>query len=98
MIARAMRSPWLAATGAGLVIAALLVPNAFFEQVSGRAPQSLVWGPTLFRILLALHGFILIFASFAKRQSSGKALARGISRRTWFVLAALTGVAVLLRI
>jgi hypothetical protein len=39
-----------------------------------------------------------MFASFARRQSSGKALASGISRRTWFVLSALTGVAVLLRI
>src|SRR5258708_6555649 len=98
MIARAMRSPWLAATGVVLVIAEILVPNTFFEQVSRRVPHSLSWGPTVFRILLALHGFVLMLASFAKREFRGGTLSSGMSRPTWILLAALTGVAVLLRI
>ncbi len=98
MTARAIRSPLMIAAGAGLAIAAILVPNAFFEQVSGRAPHSLAWGPTLFRVLLALHGIILMLASFAKRQSDGGTLGAGMSRRTWILLGALTGIAVLLRI
>jgi mannosyltransferase len=97
MILRAMCSKWMAAIGTVLVVAAILVPNAFFEQVSGRAPHSLAWGPVLFRVLLALHGLILVLASFAKPQSHSP-LAAGINRRTWFLLAALTSVAVLLRI
>jgi mannosyltransferase len=98
MIARAMRSPCLAAIGAGLVVTAILVPNAFFEQVSGRAPHSLAWGPTLFRALLSLHGFILTLASFAKCQFRRGTVRPGMSRRTWFLLATLTGIAVLLRL
>lgn len=98
MTVRAVRSPWSVVMGAGLVIAAILVPNAFFEQVSGRAPHSLTWGPVLFRILLALHGSLLVFTSFGERSADRASLTAGIGRRTWFLLAALTVVAVLLRI
>ena len=45
-----------AIAGGVLLAASILISNTTLEQAFGRAPHSLAWGTTLFRILLALHG------------------------------------------
>jgi hypothetical protein len=46
-----------------LLAASVLVSNPLLERAFGRQPGSLAWGPLLFRILLALHGLVLLAAS-----------------------------------
>ena len=63
------RHVWYIVAGAILLAAALLISNSTLEALFGRAPGSLAWGPTLFRVLLALHGAALLLAS--RRQPGG---------------------------
>ena len=59
-----LRSAVLIVAGLGLVAVALAWSNAHIEMsFRGKDTGVLAWGPTLFRVLLALHGLVLI--SFA---------------------------------
>ncbi|MDH3281228.1 MAG: hypothetical protein OEQ18_08875, partial [Gammaproteobacteria bacterium] len=63
---------WLVSlVGLGLVLAAVLTSNVAIESAFGRSPGSLSWGPTLFRVLLALHGVLLIGMGFLRRRAPG---------------------------
>jgi mannosyltransferase len=100
------RSRRLAFTGIALVIAAGLLSNPGLEHAFGREPHSLTWGPALFRILLAFHGFALMVAAIAaiaatrtvhpERNRGGRAVA--LTPRAILVLGVLTALALLLRI
>jgi len=60
------------AVGAAAVLVALIVSNSGLEQAFGRAPHSLSWGPSLFRILPALHSTILLIVGL--RSNARRAL------------------------
>jgi hypothetical protein len=77
---------------------AALISNTEWERIFGRAPHSLAWGPALFRALLALHGFILIAAAFARSGDAPTAWFPCCSRRVWTALAALSTLALALRL
>lgn len=57
-------------TGTGLVLVAALIPGAGIERTFGRSPRSLAWGPALFRLLLSLHGLLLVGAGFLRRPTA----------------------------
>src|SRR3954451_12320567 len=95
---RRTRSPWLTVAGALLLAVAGLVSNTSLEQAFGRAPHSLAWGPALFRILLVIHGLALIVAGFRSEQRPATPLWAPLGKRTVILLAALTAVAVALRL
>ena len=95
--------PWLAASGIFLLLVAAFCSGSQIERTFGRAPHSLSWGPALFRALLALHGLILLGASFfrGKRPSlpvEGANPALRSRRASRLILAAIVAVAILLRI
>jgi 4-amino-4-deoxy-L-arabinose transferase-like glycosyltransferase len=98
---RAKLNPARAATlafGSLLVVLAILVSNTGVEQALGRAPHSLAWGPTLWRVLLALHGCVLLFAGVFSKGSSGRSSRVPIPPAVLRTLAALTLIALVLRI
>src|SRR5215469_17828957 len=64
-----------ATAGAGAILVAALVTNSGLEQAFGRTPHSLSWGPGLFRILLALHGCVLLCGA-------GLSLRRALARHS----------------
>jgi hypothetical protein len=90
--------PYFTFTGILLLAAAALPSNVLVEQAFGRPPHSLAWGPALFRVLLALHGLVLISANFLSRKQPAAPLSLSISRRSLAVLGGLTALAILLRI
>jgi hypothetical protein len=79
-------------------ILAALIPNAQIEQIFGRAPGSLSWGPALFRGLLAFHGCLLLAAALFGGIHRGGIPGKPLRRRTILLLAAMTVVALLLRL
>ncbi len=95
--------------GGLLLLAAALVSNAVYQQsLLTDQSRSLSWGPTLFRLLLAVHGLALIVAGMVWRR---KVQSPGFSRnagnevnrlkpelKTLAVLAVLTLVALVLRL
>src|SRR5215469_12477020 len=91
-----------AAAGAGAILVAAFVTNSGLEQAFGRTPHSLSWGPTLFRILIALHGLVLLVVAqtigFRRLHAPGQATKGDGLPYSWFILGALTLIAVLLRI
>ena len=97
------------ATGVSLVglicvLASGLVSNNVIEQlVLGNVNHSLSWGPTLFRVLLAFHGLLLIV--FAKRLdkvseagSPSNVSGPRTNWQTWFGLIVLSLIALGLRL
>jgi len=106
------KSLWLglAVMGGALVCLAGLLSSAAIEALLGRASGQLAWGPLLFRILLALHGLMLIaIGLFGARHrparpgwpvvpSDGSLGVEKIDRKTWIILAVLTLCALGLRL
>ena len=90
------------------MVAALLSTDAMEENLVGRADGSLSWGPGLFRVMLAFHGFVLLVGGIAARRMVGSTNRRqeeparskvnGVGRWHWSALAALTLVALGLRL
>lgn len=87
--------------GGALLLAALAVSNTQWEQLAGRPAGSLAWGPTLFRLLLAWHGALLLLAA-RWRPAPGAPHAAALSPRTpaavWAALIGLSLIALLLRL
>jgi hypothetical protein len=81
-----------------LLAASVLVSNPLLERAFGRQPGSLAWGPLLFRILLALHGLVLLAASRIAIHADAPPGFVTIGRRPLAVLSGLTVVAAALRI
>jgi mannosyltransferase len=94
----------LAACGAALVCAAVVVSNTAIERALARPQGSLLWGTTLFRVLLAIHGLVLLGVGWwsARKLSIPRVQSAGTGRRTewkpWIVLLLLTTVALALRL
>ena len=89
------RLPLLIA-GTLLVLAGAFWNNSGIESAFGRDIGSLAWGPTLFRVLLVLHGVVLI----ALTRLQSKRVSRPTTRNTaaWWTLSAITLVALALRL
>jgi hypothetical protein len=84
---------YLRRTAGGVLLAWALLDAAF-----GKPQPALAWGPTLFRILIAFHGLLLLFWP-RERQATESAPARHPLRgRTLLAMLALSAVAVALRI
>ena len=92
------RSPRLAFFGALLIVAAMAVSNAAIEKAFGRQPQSLSWGPTLFRTLLSFHGAFLLAASAFPKTSRLPGPIKWPNRQSWAILGVLTIAGTALRI
>jgi mannosyltransferase len=105
---------WLV-LGAALVVTAAVVSDAAIERtLMGQSSGKLAWGPTLFRLLLAVHGLALMLVGIRIRKQQGStrpdaesasAPSRGAARLTrkiawvpWFVLGGLSFIAVGLRL
>ena len=95
--------------GVPLIVAAVwLSTDAIERMLIGRADGSLSWGPGLFRVMLAIHGFALLAGGIATRRMDGSGELRqeesvtsemnGVGKRHWWALAALTLVALVLRL
>jgi len=89
-----------ASGGLLLIVTALVFSSTAMESLFSRPVGSLAWGPALFRILLALHGAVLVIWAFAGAATSARPdkAAPKADRRVWFVLAALSLVALALRL
>ncbi len=99
----------LSTAGLALIVAAAWLSSDTIERILiGRADGSLSWGPGLFRVMLAIHGFVLLACGIATRRMVGSADHRqeepltsevdGLGKRHWSALAALTLVALALRL
>lgn len=103
----------LVITGVLLIAVAGLVSNGMIERaLVGDSGRSLVWGPTLFRALLAFHGLVLALAAiFWDRSPLRRASCpapgptrdepggdQETSRATWFILIGLSALALALRL
>lgn len=87
--------------GGLLLLFAALVSNAVYHQaLLTNTSRSLSWGPTLFRVLLAVHGLALIVAGLMKRKQADSTAARSykIDRQAYAILAFLTIIALGLRL
>ena len=95
--------------GLPLILAgAWLSTDAIERILIGRADGSLSWGPGLFRVMLAIHGLVLLACAIATRRMAGSAGQRqekpltsevdDVGKRHWSVFAALTLVALALRL
>jgi mannosyltransferase len=84
------------------IIAAVAWSNSAIEVVLGRTPGELSWGPTLFRVLLGLHGGLLVFTATRSWRSSRNSATRASSPVTpawaWPCMSGITIVAVALRL
>lgn len=95
-----------AAFGLALLLAAALTSNVDIEGVlSGDHNRDLAWGPSLFRILLAIHGLAVTISAiwlWRKRGTAGDsqtAQARyGPSKSVYILVAGLCVVALVLRL
>lgn len=86
--------------GGLLLLFAALVSNAAYHQaLLTNTSRSLSWGPTLFRVLLAVHGLALIVAGLLKRKSANPTTAKPlqIDRQAYAILVFLTIIALGLR-
>ena len=55
--------------GTAMVVFSIAVPNESYSRfLLGGYERDLSWGPTLFRILLALHGAVLIIVGWTRRR------------------------------
>src|SRR5689334_19964514 len=64
-----MRAYSVAVIGALLIAVAVFIPGRGIETALGRTAGELSWGPALFRIMLALHGAVLIGVGLRRRSS-----------------------------
>ena len=96
--------PWLwFAPGILLSGAAIGFSNTGIEAALGRSPGELQWGPALFRVLLGLHGLLLLAVGFtrlrAPRMSGGDRRQPVVSGPfPWGILTALTIIGAALRL
>jgi hypothetical protein len=92
--------PVFAVAGALLIAAAVLMSSPFLEQaLTGRANGLLRWGPDLFRVMLALHGCVLIAATFLPQTlRAAPHSMRLLDRRAVVIIGALSIVGIALRI
>jgi mannosyltransferase len=90
-----------------LVAAALISGNAIERFLIGGQRRTLLWGPSLFRGLLVVHGLVLISAGIVWLKSRPSQRPMDLSdsdggaaanRTTWMILIALTVLALGLRI
>ena len=88
---------FLLIAGTVLVLAAALVSNTSIEMALGRAPGSLLWGPALFRGLLAFHG-ALLFVAARRKKSTSRGIAAPMPDVPWLGLVVLSVVALALRL
>ena len=84
----------LAAAGLLVILLSAGVPGSSIEAALGRENGSLAWGPGLFRVLLALHGVVLMLLA---RQTVSCTSGGTPSQLPWRPLLVLTGVALALR-
>jgi 4-amino-4-deoxy-L-arabinose transferase-like glycosyltransferase len=100
MVRRGFSTFWFGIGGAILILIAALVSNSEVERVFGRTAHSLAWGPELFRILLAIHGCILLAAGFFGQKDSATPARSfpGATPRAWTVLGVIIAIAIVLRI
>lgn len=70
------------------------------ESGLGQAAGSLLWGPGLFRVLLAIHGLVLITVGMVRLLTPIKAARENVSpsRFPWGILACLTVAGAVLRL
>lgn len=97
------RSAALTVGGGLLVCVAVLTSNAGIERaLLGEATGALAWGPTLLRLLVGAQGAALICAGLLHIDLGGRPCsepsAPAGSRRAWMVVAALTLIALALRV
>ena len=98
MTGKPVRSPVYIVLGAVALLVAALASNTRIEQAFGRDPGSLAWGPTLWRVLLALHGCVLLAVGFWRKERRTYSSGVPISPGTMWLLGGLTVLAILLRI
>ena len=92
--------------GVLLAAGAAAVPNTAIERaLLGAGAKSLSWGPTLFRAVLAVHGFVLAGAGLARLRARAETLARvapplvpPTPAGAWVALGLITAVAIGLRL
>lgn len=89
--------------GGLLLLIAMVVSNADYQQMLlTNQSRSLAWGPTLFRVLLAVHGLALIIAGLIWRRSKSSPNAiinrRPVERSAYLILAVLCVAALGLRL
>jgi mannosyltransferase len=89
-----------AGLGGVFLLTSILVSNRFLEASFGRAPGSLNWGPTVFRILLAFHGLALLLVPRLAGAGGGQVsgVRRSGDRVNYAVLAGILAVSAILRI
>ena len=86
----------------------MLSSDTIEENLVGQADGSLSWGPALFRVMLAFHGFMLLVGGIAasrmvvsaghRQEEPLRSEVNGVGKWHWSVLAALTFVALALRL
>ncbi len=91
------------AGGILLVLAAALLSNSGIEKaLRGQATGALSWGPALFRILLAIHGVLLIVLAVVRRhmpvRPPRKVAHVRTGRAVWIAMGAMTVAALALRL
>lgn len=90
------------ATGALLLIAAVIIPSDGYSQTLSGGTKDLTWGPLLFRALLAFHGVVIvIIGALWTRHAPASAVSLEevvTNSKAWAVLIALTFLALLLRL
>ncbi len=96
------------ALGAVLVVLSIAVPNATYGRILVSDTKDLLWGPTLFRCLMALHGVLISTYALRRRNTVSAARpldeanrqtdARAITPRIYLILAAFSIVAFILRV
>ena len=86
--------------GALAILLAVLSSNAAIERAFGRPLHSLSWGPSLFRILLAFHGCVLLCGALSRPSGGGTEGRRRLkpAPQILWTLLVLTIIAILLRI
>jgi mannosyltransferase len=90
--------------GVTMVLAAALVSNRSLTlALVSDASHDLRWGPSLFRVLLGIHGLALAGAGILARRRAapsdlGGPVDPGVSRGTWVAVASLCVVALLMRL
>lgn len=104
MTRRAILSATSIVVGTLLLLAAALVSDADYHRaLLTDTSRSLSWGPTLFRVLLAIHGLALVFAGLVWRKNAASTGSEPAQRQKtdktdYIILVVLTVVALGLRL
>ena len=81
-----------------LVTAAAVFSGAGIERALGRSAGSLSWGPALFRLMLALHGSLLVTLGLTRTAPPQFRIEAGqTSRGAWLLLSGMTALGLGLR-